>query len=150
MALSFIVSHHKESNDDCNPIAVIRNDGAVCCRVLPAENGVEDTPSATAVKFWVTELKSVRCVQISCTETLTLTCHTLWPMSYDPGPAPTSAASPPTALFQSWAWKYQTALEKRPAATRYKRHVETIKKNWSLEVAPPLKKLVTIEENLRT
>jgi hypothetical protein len=57
MALGFLVSHHKEAKDDCNPIAVVRNNGAVCCRVLPAENGVEDTPSATAVESWITELR---------------------------------------------------------------------------------------------
>jgi hypothetical protein len=58
-----------------------------------------------------------------------LTCQTLWSISYDPAPAPTSAASPPTALFQFCAWKYQTALEKSPAATRYRRQVEMTRKN---------------------
>ena len=139
MAHSLIVSHHSKANDDCDPVAVVRDDRAVGGRVLPAENGVEDSPSATAIEFWVAELGNVSCIRMRGVSELTLTCHTLWPMSYDPGPAPVSAASPPVALFQSWAWKYHTALEKRPAATRYKRHVEMIRKNWSLEVAPPLK-----------
>lgn len=31
-----------------------------------------------------------------------------------------------------------TLLEKRPAATRYKKHVETIKKSWIDVALPPL------------
>jgi hypothetical protein len=49
-------------------------------------------------------------------------------MSYDPGPDPVSAASPPVASFHFWAWKNQTALEKRPAATKYRKQVETMRK----------------------
>lgn len=48
----------------------------------------------------------------------TFICHTLLVISYEPGPEPVSAASPPVRSFHFWASKYQTAREKRPAATR--------------------------------
>lgn len=67
-----------------------------------------------------------------------LTCQTLLRMSYDPGPEPTSDESPPTILFQALFSKYQMALEKRPAATRYRKQVEPIRKIWSDAVFPPL------------
>ena len=58
MALRFLVSHEEEHADDSDPIDVIRNDVTVGRGVLPAENGVEDAPSATTVQFWIGELES--------------------------------------------------------------------------------------------
>jgi hypothetical protein len=59
---------------------------------------------------------------------LTLTCQTLFVISYEPGPAPSSAASLPRASFHNWASKHHTALENKPAATRYSRQVDTTRK----------------------
>lgn len=61
---------------------------------------------------------------------LTLTCQTLWPISYDPGPSPSSSPSPPPmALAQAFISNDHTARDMRPAATRYSRHVDAIRKS---------------------
>lgn len=56
MARGLLISHDEEANDDCNPIHIVRDDGAVCRRVLPSEYCIEDTPSTTAIKFRVAEI----------------------------------------------------------------------------------------------
>lgn len=104
--LRLLEAHNHEADDDGDPVAVVGDDGAVGGRVLPAEDRVEDAPSAAAVEFGVAELRGLVRFCVLCLEEkeggrkLTLTCHTLSSMSYDPAPDPTSAASPPTALFQ--------------------------------------------------
>lgn len=56
MSLHFSVAHEEETDDDNDPVDVVRNDGSVRGRVLPAEDGVEDTPAAASVEFWVAVL----------------------------------------------------------------------------------------------
>lgn len=73
---------------------------------------------------------------------LTLTCQTLWSISYEPGPLPNSSASPPMYSFHLANSKAQTEREKRPAPTRYRRQVEATRKSWSLVLEPPLKQSV--------
>jgi hypothetical protein len=58
MTMDFAVSHGQETQDDCNPVHVIRDDGAVGGRVLPAKHGVEDTPSSTTIELWIAELEN--------------------------------------------------------------------------------------------
>lgn len=52
--LDFAVSHDEERHNDNQPIDVVTNDGAVCRRVSPAEDGVEDAPTASTVHLWAT------------------------------------------------------------------------------------------------
>jgi len=75
-------------------------------------------------------------------------------MLYDPGPEPVSEASPPILLFHLdrvntklsekgtcltlLASNSHTALENKPAATRYKKHVEMMRKIWIEAIFPPL------------
>ena len=51
-----IVPHGKEGADYHNPIEVVRDDRAICCRIFPPEKSIEDTPSTTAVEPRVTTL----------------------------------------------------------------------------------------------
>lgn len=46
VALGLLEAHGGEAGHDKEPIEVVRDDGAVGGRVLPAENGVEDAPAA--------------------------------------------------------------------------------------------------------
>ena len=82
MALRFLEPHQQEADDHDNPIHVVRDDGAVGCRVLPTEEGVEDTPSSAAVQLWVTILGCISYgAGIFNDLLLTLTCQTLLSMS---------------------------------------------------------------------
>ena len=65
MALCFLVAHDDEAGNDDDPVQIVGDDRAVGRRVLPAENGIEDTPSATAIEFRVTELDGIRTFQES-------------------------------------------------------------------------------------
>lgn len=56
MALSFIIPHGEESDNDGNPVEVIGENRAVGRRVLPAEQGVEDTPSSSTANLGVAAL----------------------------------------------------------------------------------------------
>jgi hypothetical protein len=56
MPMDFIVPHGQETHDDSNPVYVVRYDGSVGGRVLPAEDGIEDTPSAASIEFWIAKL----------------------------------------------------------------------------------------------
>jgi hypothetical protein len=51
------VAHSQETENHEDPVYVIRNDGPVRGGVLPPEDGIEDTPAAATVEFWVTELR---------------------------------------------------------------------------------------------
>lgn len=60
MALDLSEPHHDEAGDDEDPIDVVGDDGAVRAGVIPAQNGVEDTPAsspielgAAALQFWL-------------------------------------------------------------------------------------------------
>lgn len=53
MAFLFIVPHAEECNDHNEPIEVVRKDTSVCRRVLPAEDGVENAPTAATVELRV-------------------------------------------------------------------------------------------------
>lgn len=67
MTMLIIVSHSKESNDDGKPEEVVGDDGAVSGGVLPAEDGVENPPSASSVDIGVTALYRIRHGTISST-----------------------------------------------------------------------------------
>ena len=47
----FLEQHQGQHDDDKKPVAVVGDDGAICGRVLPSQQGVEDIP--TFVDFWV-------------------------------------------------------------------------------------------------
>lgn len=53
VAVALIVSHANEVQNSGKPINVVGDDGAVGGRVLPAKNGVKDTPATTAIHFRV-------------------------------------------------------------------------------------------------
>lgn len=65
VALDFIISHNDKCCHDDKPIKVVADDRAVCCRVLPAKNGIEDSPAATAIELWVAKLRVLQNVKIS-------------------------------------------------------------------------------------
>jgi hypothetical protein len=77
-----IVAHSEESNDDRKPVNIVGNDGAICCRVRPAEQGIEDAPSAATIDLRVAALtlSDNRSAKLE-RDSLTLTCHTLLRMS---------------------------------------------------------------------
>ena len=56
MPLFLIETHGEESDDDGDPIEIVRKNGAVGRRVLPPEQGVEDSPSSTAVDLGIAAL----------------------------------------------------------------------------------------------
>ena len=57
MSSCFVVPHSQEGCYDADPVKVVGDDGAIGCGVLPAENGIEDTPASSAVDLWVTALR---------------------------------------------------------------------------------------------
>lgn len=57
MSALLIISHCPEEDHYRDPIDVVGNDRAICCRVLPTENGIEDTPSAAAVDLRIAALE---------------------------------------------------------------------------------------------
>ena len=65
MSVLVVICHSQESDDHGKPEEVIRDYGAVCRRVLPSQNGVEDAPPTTAVDVRITALKvlSLECSQ---------------------------------------------------------------------------------------
>jgi len=56
MTLDLAVAHGEKSDDDGPPVDVVRDDGAVGGRVLPAQEAVEDSPAAAAVDIWAAAL----------------------------------------------------------------------------------------------
>ena len=56
VTLLLIIAHCEEGNDDCNPIKIVRQDGTKSGRVLPSENGVEDSPSSATIDFGIAAL----------------------------------------------------------------------------------------------
>lgn len=55
--MNFTVSHRQKAQDDDDPVHIIRDDGTISSRILPAEDGVEDSPASASVEFWVTKLE---------------------------------------------------------------------------------------------
>jgi hypothetical protein len=56
VATRLVVTQSQKTDDDSEPIEIIRDDGAIGSRVSPAEDRVEDTPSSAAIDFWVAAL----------------------------------------------------------------------------------------------
>lgn len=56
VALCLLVAHQDEADNNGNPVDVVGDYGAIGCTVLPAEDGVKDTPSTASVEFGVTVL----------------------------------------------------------------------------------------------
>ena len=52
-------SHRNEAEDDRDPIQIVRDDGTICRRILPAEKCVEDSPSSSTIQAWTTALKKI-------------------------------------------------------------------------------------------
>lgn len=46
-----IIYHGKKSNDNCNPIEVIRQYCTQGCRISPSEKSIEDTPATTPIQL---------------------------------------------------------------------------------------------------
>ena len=59
MPILFLVSKKEESDYDNNPIQIVRDDGTIGCRILPAKEGIKDTPSTTAAYFWIATLRKL-------------------------------------------------------------------------------------------
>ena len=55
--MNFTVSHSQEAQNDRNPVHIVRDDRAVGCRVLPAEDGIEDSPSSPTIELRVAKLQ---------------------------------------------------------------------------------------------
>lgn len=53
IAVALLVSHGHEGQDDHKPVNVIGDDGTDRGGVLPAKDGVEDTPASASVYLWV-------------------------------------------------------------------------------------------------
>ena len=51
VALHLMVPHGEEHGNDEDPVHVVGNDRAVRGRVSPAQNGIEEAPTATAVQL---------------------------------------------------------------------------------------------------
>lgn len=80
MTLLLIVPHRKKCEDDDEPVKVVRDDGAISCRVLPTEQGIEYTPSTAAILLSITALPEVSKMvnaESSHGKQRTLTCQTL-------------------------------------------------------------------------
>lgn len=117
VSVILLIGHGRELSDNKDPVQVVRKNGTVCGRVVPAQDGVEDGPASSTIELRVAALPmSVQTIKRD--SRLTLTCQMLRSMSYEPGPSPSSAASPPTTLFHCCCSNSQMAREKRPAATR--------------------------------
>ena len=49
MPFLFVIPHRYESDHNHHPVDVVRDDRADGCGILPAEEGVEDTPSSATI-----------------------------------------------------------------------------------------------------
>ena len=56
MTLDLLVPHHNEAGNDEDPVDIVCDDGTICAGVVPAQNGVEDTPASSAVELGATAL----------------------------------------------------------------------------------------------
>lgn len=59
MAFLFVVQHGEENYDNDEPVEIICDNGAIGCRVLPAEERVENAPSTAAIDLGITALRLV-------------------------------------------------------------------------------------------
>lgn len=105
VASLFLVPQQDETGNDRDPIHIVRYDGSISGRILPPENCIEYSPPsatidirATALFFFLVWLRTWD-RSLTCAAVLTFTCQTLLRISYEPGPTPVSAASPPIILF---------------------------------------------------
>lgn len=64
--LNLAISHGQECQDHNEPVEVVRDDGAVCCRVGPSEDGIEEAPASAAIEFGAAALRWVSSVSRSC------------------------------------------------------------------------------------
>ncbi len=98
MTICFLVPHREKRENDDNPVEDVCDDRAICRGILPAEQSIEDAPSTAAIDLGITALCLVsNTIEKSFHEERgpTLTCQTLWRISYEPGPEPVSEAFPP-------------------------------------------------------
>jgi hypothetical protein len=59
VAFPLVVAHADDAEDNKDPVQVVRDDGPVCCRILPTEEMVEDSPAAAAVSIGITTLVAI-------------------------------------------------------------------------------------------
>lgn len=57
VTLDFLEPHQNETGDNEDPVDIVCDDGAVCASVVPAQNGVEDTPASSSVELGATTLQ---------------------------------------------------------------------------------------------
>lgn len=78
-----VADHGEEARGDSDPVQVVGDDGADRGGVLPAEDGVEDSPEAAAVEIGVAALLCVSMLirEEAVRNHLTFTCQTLLRMS---------------------------------------------------------------------
>jgi hypothetical protein len=137
--LALLPAQEQETSNNDDPVQVIRDNRAICRAVLPSKQRIENAPASVSVferrAALVLSQHSVHTIDL---EIRTLTCHTLFLISYDPGPAPASATPSPANLTHASCSRFHTPLENRPAATRYKKQVETTRKICRDVLLPPL------------
>ena len=56
VASVLMVSQKQETDDDREPVQVVRYDGTIGGRVLPSEDCIEYTPSSATIDLWIAEL----------------------------------------------------------------------------------------------
>lgn len=117
MSVILLERHERKLRNHKNPVQVVGQHRSIRSRIVPSDNGIQNSPASTAVELRIAAL-GCQLGFARLRRLLTLTCQILRSISYDPGPSPSSAASPPTTLFHCCCSKSQIAREKRPAATR--------------------------------
>lgn len=73
MAICLAEPQHQESSDDCDPVDIVRNDGAISGRVVPTKESVKDAPAASTVELRAAALEEDRSEQDLQVLLLTLT-----------------------------------------------------------------------------
>lgn len=53
-----VVPHGQEGQDNGKPVQVVRDHRAVCRRISPSKNGIENTPATTATELLIAALRS--------------------------------------------------------------------------------------------
>lgn len=61
VALDLLVPHDDEPSNDCDPVEAVGNHGAVGSGVIPAQDGLEDSPAATTVQVRRAALRREGC-----------------------------------------------------------------------------------------
>ena len=144
------VPHAGKDDDDAKPVQVVREDRAIGGRVLPAEDGVEDPPAATAVQL--------RVAAVDVPDAL-VDVVGAWAGAYlariaADGLTPRVVFKVPDGLGEeawkgvSYRWGAYCFGTNLPAPTKYKKQVEMMRNICNLAELPPLR-AVSIDSRQR-